>query len=402
MSLKEATEEARKISTYTEGSGRVVCFCCGMTFLSPDSYLNHLQQCYPSLEHKLSLLPAALSKPMPPSPSFNPSPSGLKRFNDAASRTYLEAVMVWCAICDRRFELTVGVKHYLSHIKLSSHCTEKLSSNDKKAFIEKQKQGKQDAPAMPTVPHPSIPLFEKVRRMVLGHGGPCALQSLRRMICTVSLNRGGRITGPELDECLHAHGTALKRKDLDTILSGLSSDEYKSVDAHEVIQRIRGAISEDRFAMIESAYDRLDPYNSNRCTVREMLLAFDAKRHPNVCKGSSTEEEEKQQLRLMLLPKRKEDKVSRKDFVDMYTDMSCAIPRDEDFRDLMSVWDRDDPRQLCTVRMVSDGPLGKLFKDEQSMTTQVQTRAASADPRVIARRLRADGVTSLKRVVLMH
>ena len=401
MSLKEASLEARRIEAYLKGSGQIFCFMCGAT-VPCYNYTPHLKKCYQTIEKALKGLPPDLKKPMPSSPSFDSSPSGLKRFNDTARRTYFENVMVWCAICDQRLHPTVAFAHYDSHMKMASNVTTKVKEKIAITEGKAHPSTRQDAPAMPTVPHPSIPLFEKVRRMVLGHGGPCALQSLRRMICTVSLNRGGRITGPELDECLHAHGTALKRKDLDTILSGLSSDEYKSVDAHEVIQRIRGAISEDRFAMIESAYDRLDPYNSNRCTVREMLLAFDAKRHPNVCKGSRTEEEEKQQLRLMFLPKRKEDKVSRRDFVDMYTDMSCAIPRDEDFRNLMSVWDRDDPRQLCRVRMVSDGPLGKLFKDEQSMTTQVQTRAASADPRVIARRLRADGVTSLKRVVLMH
>ncbi|ROT68865.1 Crustacean calcium-binding protein 23 [Penaeus vannamei] len=95
----------------------------------------------------------------------------------------------------------------------------------------------------------------------------------------------------ELTDVLHQFGLAVSDDDVSEIFSGFDEDESGSINYNEFLDKLRPEMTEDRVAVVEEAFAKLDQSGDGVVTLDDVKDTYDASHHPRVLSGESTEEE---------------------------------------------------------------------------------------------------------------
>jgi calcyphosin len=79
--------------------------------------------------------------------------------------------------------------------------------------------------------------------------------------------------------------------DLDKIMSYFDLDDDGHISLAEFIRGIRGSMAKERKLLVREAFKRLDKTGDGVVTIDDIILAYDASKHPSVIGGKMTSEE---------------------------------------------------------------------------------------------------------------
>eukprot|EP00759_Apiculatamorpha_spiralis_P055249 PhF_6_TR7340/c0_g1_i1/m.11030 len=357
--LNDVKDRVARIASHNNGEGRIVCYLCGQNILNTASYISHVFKCLKITQAAVDALPDELRRDLPLFPEY---PNDLKKFNDNARRSYYEDVCLWCPKCDTRYDPRSALKHFERH-------HQKLSVKENDILLKERKTNPKGKPKpkeenLPHAQHPSVALFEMARQKCLEKGGPSELVYLRKTLHIFSIPRDGRLTVQEVAQSLRKHGINYSDQNVDVMCSGVQKDKWGWVSAMEVFQRIRGVVPANRVEDMVAAFDRVDTRENNRCSVHDLFSHYKVQKHPAVVAKQSTVDDEKIKFLQAMLPRRTTDKLSRRNFVEIFGGVSASIPSDENFSKIMDCFEGDDKQ---------------LSQEQQGQPVKVRVRATMAD-----------------------
>lgn len=132
--------------------------------------------------------------------------------------------------------------------------------------------------------------------------------------------------------------------------------------------------------LVHSIFDRIDTKGKDAITPQELILNYDASRHPDVSAGARSSDDIIQEfLDTFDVGGVTEGLVTREEFVNYYHNIGAAI-NDDDYLELIlrRVWHLGEDTEIQGVRMSpsSDSKFVNKFKSAQSMnntTSNIQS-----------------------------
>ena len=94
----------------------------------------------------------------------------------------------------------------------------------------------------------------------------------------------------ELDEALRFAGLFASKMELASLFRMLDGDGSGRVSLHEVVDRVRGAMSERRVALVHKAWSALGGVGAGRLAIASLLGSLRASTHPDVVAGRFDED----------------------------------------------------------------------------------------------------------------
>jgi len=172
---------------------------------------------------------------------------------------------------------------------------------------------------------------EKVRRKIAERGGLNGIRTLGRILRTMDDSGNRKLDREELTWGLRDYGLALSDRDLNTVFDAFDRNKDGQIDFDEFLRGIRGNLSARRRAMVMLAYDVLDRDGSGMVDMKDIEMAYNAKEHPGVLDGSTTEEEVLTEFMSQWDRLEVDGKVTRAEFIDYYKDVSASVDTDDEF-----------------------------------------------------------------------
>ena len=123
----------------------------------------------------------------------------------------------------------------------------------------------------------------------------------------------------------------------------LDFNEMNFININDVINKIKGEMSEERKLYISNIFDNIDKKKKGEINLNfwKIIYRNNAKYHPDVIKGIKTEDniynQFKQTLELFLdINKILNDIITKEEFVEYYSGISASIPDDNYFQDILN------------------------------------------------------------------
>jgi Ca2+-binding EF-hand superfamily protein len=174
--------------------------------------------------------------------------------------------------------------------------------------------------------------------------------------------------------------------DIDILTSHFDVDGHGHMNIEAFILGMRGNLNERRLSIVEKAFAKADKTGDGRAPVEDLVECLNVKMMPEVRKGTMTPMEGAKEFirRLEGTTKMSEGVITKGDFVDYYSWLSCSIIDDDTFVTLIEtaweVTERDvgeDRFKLCSRVMIvhsSEKVKGVTdpVKQEQYMRTTLQ------------------------------
>jgi Ca2+-binding EF-hand superfamily protein len=132
----------------------------------------------------------------------------------------------------------------------------------------------------------------------------------------------------------------MKENEIRKIFQFFDSDENESISYEEFISGLRDPLNSSRLNVVQSAFRSLDTKNYDSIDISLVARQYDASEHPDVINGKMTE---KQAMEFFLdtfdASGEVEGKITKKEFINYYTNIGAVIDNDEYFKSILNgVW----------------------------------------------------------------
>lgn len=179
--------------------------------------------------------------------------------------------------------------------------------------------------------------IERLRALCLTRGYT-GIMMFGRMFRRLDDDGSHALSKSELTDVLHQFGLAVSDDDVSEIFSGFDEDESGSINYNEFLDKLRPEMTEDRVAVVEEAFAKLDQSGDGVVTLDDVKDTYDASHHPRVLSGESTEEEILLKFIGRFEGNTKEDgKLTKEEFLEYYSGLSKSIDEDEYFVEMMKM-----------------------------------------------------------------
>ena len=160
----------------------------------------------------------------------------------------------------------------------------------------------------------------------------------------IGLQRKFRIMDDDGDKCLSLGefkkgmqecNIPLRDQELRQLFEHFDANENGSIDFDEFIQGVRDPLSDRRLALVNQVFDMLDDDGSDMLEAEELLVKYDASKHPDVMAGKrSAQDILEEWMHTFEVGGTVDGKVTRQEFVNYYTNLGANIDN-EDYFELM-------------------------------------------------------------------
>jgi len=198
-----------------------------------------------------------------------------------------------------------------------------------------------------------VQMWKQIKELILSRFGMKGLHSfarvLRELIHTTNDNGSTALTLEEMNYALKDYGIDLNRHELKLVLKALEwTPSNDSIDVADLLLNLRGTLSDLRRALVEEVFRQLDSSGDGTISLAELKERYDTANHPKVKSKEKTRSQVLRDFALQFAP-RKDELITREDFINYYTNISAAIKNDDDFEDMIySEWDLEGEEEMKT------------------------------------------------------
>lgn len=164
-----------------------------------------------------------------------------------------------------------------------------------------------------------------------GEGG---LRGLTKCFALSDKDNTDAISKEELFNTLQRYGVQVTLADVDVVVKHFDRSGDGTISLTEFQRALRGFMSAERRALVETAYQILDANHDESVSLGELQRAYDTTKHPAVVKGEKTATQVLQEFSAGW-NKNHDATVSLAEFVDYYEDISAMIENDTYFELMM-------------------------------------------------------------------
>ena len=176
-------------------------------------------------------------------------------------------------------------------------------------------------------------IVQKVKNMLIKHGGANGLRSMTVILRRLDKNRNGKLDEEELHEGLEVYGIHPDPKDMKKILKYFDRSGDGSISVTEFLRGLRGSMPKRRVKLVKQAFELVDRTGDGEISVQDLIGAYDVTQHPLVKEGTITPEEVLNTF-LQTWDTSHDGVVTWSEFLDYYKDLSVGID-DDDYFELM-------------------------------------------------------------------
>jgi Ca2+-binding EF-hand superfamily protein len=166
-------------------------------------------------------------------------------------------------------------------------------------------------------------------------GAHTGIRGATRVLRKMDTDGSNSLNASELKEGMLSYGVSLTPAEVRTLMQYFDRDGSGKITIEEFLRGLRGEMGRARRRLVRSAWEQLVSHlemdgPNDVITLKELGSFYDVRKNPAVMDGGMTEE---QALRLFMShwDKDHDDKVSWKEFLDYYGDLSAGIERDDYF-----------------------------------------------------------------------
>mmetsp|Transcript_74855 Transcript_74855/g.103850 ORF Transcript_74855/g.103850 Transcript_74855/m.103850 type:complete len:209 (+) Transcript_74855:91-717(+) len=191
--------------------------------------------------------------------------------------------------------------------------------------------------------------------------GGCGIRTLGTLFRRMDNNGNKKLDASEFEQALNEYGLFCKKTDIQGLMAFYDIDKDGNIGFEEFLRGLRDELSARKKAMVEKAFAMMDRDGSGKINAKDVAHLYDPSQNKEFQEGRiSAEEVIMQFLNNFDGAKGNNDGViSKKEWMDYYTDLSMSTPSDEYFVVMMEqTWG--------------------LAEDEQSSVFKDQTRHLTA------------------------
>jgi Ca2+-binding EF-hand superfamily protein len=202
--------------------------------------------------------------------------------------------------------------------------------------------------------------------------------SLRRQFKVMDDNNDGVLNYAEFVKGLLDFRIGLVESEIKELFKKFDVNNDNAISIEEFCAAYVGTMNESRKALVNQVFDKIDGNNDDMITMNEMKLFFSSRGHPDVKTGQKTQDEilgefiDTFEMHLSTLKGRKDQRVSRSEFIGYYNYFSSAIDSDEYFETLIrNAWrlfKGSEPVAICNVGLTEAKP--DILKHREHQPTQ--------------------------------
>jgi Ca2+-binding EF-hand superfamily protein len=246
-------------------------------------------------------------------------------------------------------------------------------------------------------------LIERVRAQIIARGGANGIRTIGRIFRIMDDNGSKTLNYEEFRLGLGDMGVRnIPDEDFQRLCKIFDKNNDGNIGFDEFLRACRGKMSQKRKHFIYYAFDLLDKDGNGFLTVEDLQGRYDVSKHPDVLEGRMTEEEA-----LVDFAKQWDDenapdgKVTPKEFLEYYKDVSASIDRDDYFELMMrNAWHisggEGASANTSCLRVL-------VIHDDNSQTVEEVQDDLGLDKSDIAniiKRLESQGITDIKKISL--
>ena len=153
--------------------------------------------------------------------------------------------------------------------------------------------------------------------------------------------------------------------------------------ADDLVNKLRGDLSETRLVLVDAAFDALDYQGEGSVALTDVVQAYDAARHPEVLAGARTREAAKREF--LETFEVDGDRASLQNFREYYANVSAAVDDDALFATLVrNAWrlsaEKQSPRGVHALVTHRDGrqSVEVLSEDGEDALEMLRSRGVDA------------------------
>ncbi|KAG8192098.1 hypothetical protein JTE90_005395 [Oedothorax gibbosus] len=178
-------------------------------------------------------------------------------------------------------------------------------------------------------------VVEKLRGVCRSRGAN-GIIGLSRAFRLMDDNRDKKLDLEEMRLGLQEYGAALDGDETAQLFAELDKDGSGTVSFEEFLKAVRPPLSDDRLAIIDRAFAKMDQTGDGCVTLEDIKGVYNAKEHPDVQDGKKGEDEVLLEfLGSFDTPNKADGKVTKQEFIDYYAGVSASIDLDEYFVTMM-------------------------------------------------------------------
>jgi hypothetical protein len=153
----------------------------------------------------------------------------------------------------------------------------------------------------------------------------------------------------EFTKAIHDFNVDIEDIDIKGLFKSMDTDGSGEINFNEFLRVVVGEMTPFRQNLVERCYAKLDLNGDGEVAIEEFEQIYNASAHPEVRSGKKTEREiitefleTFQQHHNNMTGAKKDNKISKEEFIEYYNNISCNIPNDSYF-DLMisNAWQLD-------------------------------------------------------------
>ena len=182
-------------------------------------------------------------------------------------------------------------------------------------------------------------LISRMKKELLSRG-PLGFASLQRVFHAADINGDGTLSSLEFKNAIQSLQLNIKENDSRKLFEYFDSDDSKSINFEEFVRGLREDLSPSRLDIVAKAFRKLDIARNGVVDIGYLARDYDSSQHPDVLAGRLTA---KQAMGMFLDTfdggGEVGGKVTKKEFVNYYTNVGATVGSDDDFEALVrGVW----------------------------------------------------------------
>lgn len=188
--------------------------------------------------------------------------------------------------------------------------------------------------------------------------GGASVKNLQKIFYQLDKSGNSKLDSKEFEKGLAAFGFFPKIVDLQALFKFYDKNGDGQIDFSEFLCAIRDPLNERRTKLVEKAWKKLDSENKGSTTVQNLQYNFSASKNKQVIEKKKSQDDIFDEFLVAFDLDRNNPQVfvSKKDFVNYYTDLGVAIPSDNYFSELVqNTWGIvEDKESTISVDEVRD------------------------------------------------
>ena len=176
--------------------------------------------------------------------------------------------------------------------------------------------------------------------------GPRCITSLRRTFMLYDINKNNKLSFDEFKKFIRDYRFQLNNDEQTKLFKLFDKNNSGDIDYEEFLHAVFGKMNNYRRQVTQRVFEKLDNEKTGKVSFDVIRNSYDADKHPEVLNGTRTQPEilsrfiDLFEYHFNILNQKKEDFVTKDEFLEFYDYLSAFIDDDKYFENLMSrVWD---------------------------------------------------------------